>query len=136
TAHSANLSGLTDLTLYHYRVKSRDASGNLTTGLDATFTTLDGTAPTISAVSAMSITASAASIHWTTNEAADSQVEYGTTTGYGSNTTLNPALGLSHAVSLSGLVSQTTYHYRVKSRDAAGNLATGADNTFTTLDAS
>jgi hypothetical protein len=33
---------------------------------------------------------------------------------------------------LSGLTASTTYHYRVKSRDAAGNLATSNDLTFTT----
>jgi len=37
-----------------------------------------------------------------------------------------------HAVTLSGLASTTTYHYRVESKDAAGNLATSSDQTFTT----
>jgi hypothetical protein len=32
-----------------------------------------------------------------------------------------------------GLVANTLYHYRVKSRDAAGNLAVSGDLTFTTL---
>jgi hypothetical protein len=36
---------------------------------------------------------------------------------------------------LTGLVIGTTYHYRVKSKDAAGNLATSADLTFTTATA-
>jgi pectate lyase len=38
----------------------------------------------------------------------------------------------SHSASLSGLSAATVYHYRVKSRDAAGNLATSGDFTFTT----
>ena len=38
----------------------------------------------------------------------------------------------SHSASLSGLAANTLYHYRVKSRDAAGNLATSGDFTFTT----
>src|SRR5207247_4304711 len=75
---------------------------------------------------------SGASIAWTTNEASDSQVEYGTTTAYGSSTTLNTSLVTSHSVNLSGLAANTTYHYRVKSRDAAGNLAVSGDQTFTT----
>src|SRR4029077_3949372 len=42
------------------------------------------------------------------------------------------SLVVSHVVTLSGLAASTTYHYRVKSRDAAGNLAISADFTFTT----
>src|SRR4029450_10301370 len=38
----------------------------------------------------------------------------------------------SHSVAVSGLSPSTTYHYRVKSKDAAGNLATSGDLTFTT----
>src|SRR5206468_7054954 len=38
----------------------------------------------------------------------------------------------SHSVGLSGLTASTLYHYRVKSKDAAGNLAVSADFTFTT----
>jgi len=39
TAHSIAVSGLSLGTLYHYRVLSRDAAGNLTTSADGTFTT-------------------------------------------------------------------------------------------------
>ncbi|TMC72560.1 MAG: hypothetical protein E6J13_05090, partial [Chloroflexi bacterium] len=39
TSHAVDLSGLTPTTLYHYRVKSRDPSGNLSTSGDFTFTT-------------------------------------------------------------------------------------------------
>jgi hypothetical protein len=38
---------------------------------------------------------------------------------------------MSHVQTLSGLLANTVYHYRVQSRDAAGNLATSADFTFT-----
>ena len=120
TSHSANLSGLQASTLYHYRVKSRDAAGNLATSGDFTFTTAgDTTAPTISGVGASSITVSGAAISWTTNEASDTQVDYGPTTGYGSSTASSSALVTSHSANLSGLQASTLYHYRVKSRDAA-----------------
>ncbi len=42
----------------------------------------------------------------------------------------------SHSATLTGLSASTLYHYRVKSRDPAGNLATSADFTFTTSPAS
>jgi hypothetical protein len=138
TSHSQALSALTAGTLYHYRVKSRDAAGNLATSPDSSFTTAtsaDTTPPVISAVNAGSVTAAGATISWTTNESADTQVEYGTTTGYGSATTLNAAPSTSHSQALSALTAGTLYHYRVKSRDAAGNLATSADFTLTTASA-
>jgi type VI protein secretion system component Hcp len=113
---------------------ARDTANNSgTSSTDGVTVSNDLTPPVLSAVASSGITSSAATITWTTNEAADSQVEYGTTTAYGSSTVLNPALVTSHSQALSGLVSSTTYHYRVESRDKAGNLATSADFTFTTL---
>jgi len=137
-SHSVSLSGLSANTLYHYRVKSKDAAGNLATSNDFTFTTStpDVTPPIISNVAANNITSSAATITWNTNEASDSQVEYGLTTGYGNTTPLNTSLVNSHSVSLSGLSANTLYHYRVKSNDAAGNLATSSDFIFETNSAS
>jgi len=94
----------------------------------------DTTPPTISGVQATNVSSTSATITWTTNEPADRQVEYGTTTAYGAlaPTTPGTPLGTSHSVMLSGLTANTLYHYRVKSTDAAGNTATSADFTFTT----
>ena len=64
------------------------------------------------------------------------RVEYGTTTAYGRSTrsrTIESTVGpRTIRVTLRGLRSATLYHYRVKSRDAAGNLQTSGDFTFTT----
>lgn len=97
----------------------------------------DKTAPTISAVASSTPSTTTATVTWTTSEAADSQVDYGLTGSYGSSSTLAdtpvPASGVTaHVVGLAGLGANTLYHYRVKSRDAAGNLTTGGDNTFST----
>lgn len=92
----------------------------------------DVTPPVISGISASSVTTSGATILWGTNESSDTQVEYGLTTAYGSITTLNSSSVVVHSQALTGLTSGTLYHYRVKSRDGAGNLATSPDNTFTT----
>lgn len=92
----------------------------------------DTTAPVISAIAAAGITSSGASISWTTNEPADTQVEYGLTTAYGASTPLNATLSTSHVAVLSGLKAGTLHHYRVKSKDAAGNLAVSSDRTLTT----
>ena len=91
----------------------------------------DTTPPVISGETATNITASGATITWTTDEASNSVVEYGLTTSYGS-TASDPANVTSHSVPLSGLAANTLYHYRVKSTDAAGNTATSPDHSFQT----
>src|SRR5207245_641899 len=111
---------------------ARDAAGN-TAASAAVSVTVDNTPPVISLVSAFNIASSQATISWATNKASDSQVDYGPTMAHGSSTPLNSSLLTSHAATLTGLLATTTYHYRVKSRDAAGNLATSADFTLTTL---
>ena len=91
----------------------------------------DVTAPVISAVAAGSITTSVATITWTTNEGASSQVDYGLTAGYGSSSALDSTMVTSHARSLSGLAAGTLYHFRVRSNDGSNPAASG-DFTFTT----
>src|SRR5690606_16064294 len=73
-------------------------------------------------------------VTWTTDEASSSQVEYGLTTSYGSTTTeadTSPRV-TSHSVTVSSLLPCTVYHYRVISKDASANTATGSDGTFST----
>jgi len=91
----------------------------------------DTTPPVISGELASNITASTASINWTTDEASNSMVEYGLTTGYGS-TASNATNVTSHNIGLTSLAANTFYHYRVKSTDAAGNTATSGDHSFQT----
>jgi phosphodiesterase/alkaline phosphatase D-like protein len=60
-------------------------------------------------------------------------VQYGTTTSYGTNTATQAAtLGQTKTFNLSSLTAATLYHYRVIATDAAGNVMTGRDRTFTT----
>jgi hypothetical protein len=92
---------------------------------------VDTTPPALSAFGT-SAGATTATIAWNTDEPSDSQVEYGTTTNYGSSSPRDAGMVTSHSVGLAGLAAATLYHYRVKSRDAASNLATGPDRTFAT----
>lgn len=103
----------------------------LTIALDDLGGPPDTTPPVISNVQATAITASGATITWTTDEASNSVVEYGLTTSYGSSAS-NAANVTSHSIPLTGLSANTLYHYRVKSTDAAGNTATSVDHTFQT----
>lgn len=91
---------------------------------------IDTTTPAISSISVGSVTTSGAVITWSTDEVASSSASYGLTTSYGTVSTSTETEN--HSVSLTGLASGTTYHYRILAVDVAGNLATSSDGTFTT----
>ena len=144
TAQSYTLAGLAAGTSYRVAMTASDAAGNVAPISNVVVVTTAGTptpppppadttAPTLSAITAGSITTTGATISWNTNEAADTQVDIGLTSSYGQSSTLSTTLETTHSQTLSGLTSGTLYHYRVKSKDAAGNLAVSGDNTVTTL---
>ena len=117
---------------------ARDAAGNRATSPGVTVTVVNAnaggiavTAPLISGVS-LSVTSSGATIGWTTNEPSDTQMEYGLTGSYGSLAPLNTALVTSHSQVINGLAPNTWYHFRMRSRDAAGNLGVSGDYKFKT----
>ena len=92
---------------------------------------VDVAPPVISGVTATPGLGNTAVIAWTTNEAADSGVDVGT-----SPLSLNPEPGnplpvTSHTVTLAGLSPFTTYYFRATSTDVAGNSATSAVGSFT-----
>lgn len=134
TVHSQALFGLTASTLYNYRVLSRDVSGNLTTLGNYTFTTtvLDITAPVVSNIQVTNITSTSVTVTWSTDEASTSQVEYGETISYGSQTTIYTDLVTSHSVDIAGLFGFTTYDFRIRSMDTFYNEGVSANQTFAT----
>jgi len=115
-------------------VNPHDANGNiLPPSASPTFSQPPPPPPlTISNIQATQVTTTSATINWVTNNPASSQVEYGTTTGYGLSTPVDSTLVVNHSVALSGLNASTTYHYRLHSQDASANSATSADQVFTT----
>jgi hypothetical protein len=128
-----NLSGLATGTKYFFKISATD-SGSQTTNFTGTFSTSpappDTTPPVISNIQVLTgITTS--TIKWNTNESADTQVNYGLTSGYGSNY-FDSAGVLSHTAPLSNLIPNTTYHYQIISTDGSGNSANTSDATFTT----
>ena len=136
SSESLTITGLSNSTGYYFALKTEDDNANISaisniTGATTTAPSSDTTAPTISNVIAGSITSTTATISWTTNEAADSEVEFGSTAGYGQSAT-EGSYGTSHTIRLSNLAPNATYHYRVRSKDSSNNLASTADFTFTT----
>ena len=91
----------------------------------------DTTPPVISAIKVKDLSPYSATVIWTTNEPADSDVDFGLDATYGlsnSSTTLVTA----HSVVLSSafLTPETLFHYHVKSADASGNVAASPDQTL------
>ncbi|MGB8264367.1 MAG: fibronectin type III domain-containing protein, partial [Dehalococcoidales bacterium] len=133
--HSQSLGSLNASTTYYFRVVSTaTVSGSAVQSVsnEGTFTTL--AALNISAVTAGSITSSTATITWTTNNPADSQVFYdtashGSSNDYADSTPVNNSTVLNHNQNLSTLTVNTTYYYRVRS------TATISGNNFVTVSA-
>jgi hypothetical protein len=86
----------------------------------------------LTGVQAQLITALTATIVWTSNVPATSQVNYGPTTSYGHSSVLNTTPVVSHSVALSGLLSSTLYHFQVVSTDVSGHRVVSGDFTLTT----
>jgi hypothetical protein len=128
--------GLTSDTTYYFGIRATDDAGNqgqISLTSIKSGSTLDTTAPSLSNIAHSGVTTASAVITWSTNEAATSVVDYGTTTSYG-QVSQSATLTTSHSRTLTGLLEDTMYHYRVRSSDAAGNETTSGDRTFTTLD--
>ncbi len=91
----------------------------------------DVTPPTLSNIGVSLSTPLVAVITWITSEPATGVVDYGTTTSYGA-TVSSSSLATSHTVTITGLSSGTTYNYRIRATDAAGNQSSSGNLTFST----
>src|SRR5439155_279915 len=60
-----------------------------------------------------------------------SQVDYGTTTSYGSRL-VDATSATIHSVTLTGLANNTIYHFKATSTDTYGNTGAGSDGIFVT----
>ena len=113
-----------------FRVK--DHAGNVADTVSDTIT-LDTRPPAIYNVMVVGVTDTSAMVVWTTDEEANSALDYGLTTAYGSSK-LDPSFTTAHSMALTGLAPTTTYHLQVSSRDHAGNPpAYSGDTVFTTI---
>ena len=141
TSILSSLTGLTELTTYHYRIKAVNSFGT-SYGSDASFTTIaigGQLAPTVTTNAASAITGTTATLNATINAngaSSNTSFEYGLTTAYGttlSSTPVNVTGSTSTAVAaaITGLAANTAYHFRAKSVNTGGTTY-GADATFTT----
>jgi len=135
TGVSANLTGLTPGTTYHYRVVATNSSGTAR-GADGIFTT--SSSPVAVTGSATNVTVTSATLNGTVDpnsRATSWYFEYGTSTSYGTKTAEKSAGSGTSTVNVSGSVSGLTrgrlYHYRLVATSDAGT-SRGADQTFST----
>ena len=77
------------------------------------------------------VTDTSVSVTWDTDLNGNSEVDFGPDSSYGTNT-VDATMKTSHAITVSGLSPNTTYHYDAKSTDADGNTFDTGDNTFVT----
>jgi hypothetical protein len=129
------VTNLTAGATYYFATAAYDTSGNesgYSAEVSKAFPVPDTAPPVISGVQTAGITDSTVTVSWTTDELSDTRVQYGLTTSYGTTTALDSSMVTSHSQSINGLANSTLYHYRVISRDAAGNESVSNDYIFTT----
>ena len=134
---SAQLSGLTPGTTYHYRLVATNEEGT-SYGSDSVLTTVGP--PSVETGGGEQGSKRSAALFGTVNPNRGStqyQFEYGTTTAYGKVMPV-PAAELAAGTSpvavstvISELEPETTYHYRLSATNEGG-ATKGADRTFTT----
>jgi hypothetical protein len=134
---TATLSGLSPDTTYYYRVVAGNATGTAV-GAVMTFFTGPGGPPIVSTGAATGVTSSGAVLAATVDPhglPTSFAFEYGPTLSFGSLSAIDStgagdgAEGVT--LPLSGLVSGTTYRYRIVATNADGTM-TGSIGTFTT----
>lgn len=89
----------------------------------------------ISTIQVSSTTKSSATIVWTTNNPATSEVDYSQNSNMPVSQTLtvsNVAMTTNHSSALSSLTSGTIYYYRIISKDTSNTIANSSTLTFTT----
>ncbi|MEE9445616.1 MAG: fibronectin type III domain-containing protein, partial [Cocleimonas sp.] len=95
----------------------------------------DTVSPVLSNIKISAVTHSTATITWETNEPSNSVINYGLNSQYGSKE-ISATQTKTHSLTLSGLSSNTSYHYQVRSADSNNNTASSGDRIFTTKDSS
>jgi len=130
SSHSILLSGLTEGSTYHLQINATDAANNTTTSTDISFIAEAPQPPVISNIS-VSANDTAATITWTTDKPADSVIDYGLDTTYGS-LAIDANLTSNHSLILSGLTPEVTYHFQISGTDTLTLTTTSVDQMFTT----
>jgi len=135
--HEVTLTNLSAETTYYFRASSSDLSNNGPTTTDLiTFTTDAGADVTLPLIGDVAVQAAESTVilTWSTDELADSFVDFGTISGILDVTVGDEEDVLKHEITLTNLSQGTEYFYTVGSIDRAGNGPTESRQlSFTTL---
>lgn len=133
TSTSANLSGLTQGTLYDYRVRANCSGGSGSYGQAQFSTTAPCNAPT--GLTSSAVTASSATVSWTAvSGAANYDVDYKLNSS--GTWTVAASATASTSVNLSGLTASSLYDWRVRANCGASGSSAYSQAQFTTTAAS
>ena len=91
----------------------------------------DSTAPPVISNVNVATTKTTATVTWNTDKPANSVLDYGSNNQYGLNKN-DDTQTMTHSISLTGLNSNTTYHFQAKSADIDNKTATSEDKVFIT----
>ena len=134
---SANISGLSANTTYHFRIAATNSAGTRYSS-DRTFTTLRPTGfPVVTTNPASNVATFSATLNGSLNPhglITTVYFQYGTTISYGLTTAPHNQTGNTFrnvGANISGLSANTRYHFRIAATNSAGTRF-GSDRTFTT----
>jgi hypothetical protein len=120
-------------TTYQVRARSGAAAGGLTVSEPVPVRTLAANrGPTLTDVDVRRVTATTASLSWSTLTGSAALLEVGPTASYGTSTLMEVFHTVDQELRVSNLSPATTYHVRVKAWDSAGDPSASPDLTFTT----
>lgn len=132
--------GLSSSTTYYYKTNVSDTNGDTSEFTVVVYEKPDGqnasnndhVPPTITGVATSSLTATQVTIAFTTDELANSSIEYSTTAlGNYSSVATSTSYVTAHSITIPNLTPGTSYVYRVKAYDVAGNQGSSASATYT-----
>lgn len=131
TTHQVDLSDLVTDSVYYYKIVCNAESFDTSESAEYSFST--SSAIDVNSLEAELITTTSADITWTTNVATTHIVEYGTSAGsYTQSTIQSGTASTSHTVSLAGLSSGVTYYFRVKNFHSTLPYAVSTELSFIT----
>ena len=134
TSVSADITGLTAGTTYHFRVRAEKSCG---TAYGSDVELILGQAPTVTTLEATNLTSSTATLNGIVNAnyfLSNVRFEYGPTTSYGQEvipeqSPVTGNAGTNVSATLSGLTCGIKYYFRVKAENSFG-ISYGNDKTF------
>lgn len=136
---SFNLTGLQPNTVHCFVIQTADASGNVISSPQLTFTTgstVTAGTQNISGINVTNLSGTGATIGFNTNTNTTGRIFFATSCPINISTASSisgsSSAAANQSINLTGLQPNTTYCFVVQTTDASGNVVTSTQQTFTT----